>query len=76
MIMRMVTVMIVSVMIISSSSDELYIFNSHFLTNLLTLADICSDSLYLSLTYSGAPGMTQSDPWVTQEDPWVTQDDP
>ena len=62
MIMRMVTVMIVSVMIISSSSDELYICNSHFLTNLLcnllTLADICSISLYLSLTYSDAPGIT------------------
>ena len=36
---------------------------------------LISDSLYLSLTYSGAPGMTQSDPWVTKDDHWVTQDD-
>ena len=32
--------------------------------------------LYLSFTYSGAPGMTQGDPLVTQDDPWMTQDVP
>ncbi len=49
----------------------------------LSQADICSDSLYLSLTYSDAPGMTQDDPRVTRDDlrltqevPRMTQDDP
>ncbi len=46
------------------------------LAPLLANTDICFNSLYLSLTYSVAPGMTKGDPWVTQDDPWVTQDDP
>ena len=62
--------------------EELYIFNSDWLTALLPPTDICSGSLCVSLTYSGAPGwsqvtppMTKGDPWVTQDDPWVNQDD-
>ena len=36
--------------------EELYIFNSPSLTDSLTPTDICSGSLCLSLTYSGASG--------------------
>ena len=57
-----------------------------WLTYWLTLADIRSGSLYLSLTYSGATGLTLNltlaylgDPgWprVSQDDLWTTKDDP
>ena len=42
--------------------EELLMFNSASLTACLTPTDICSGSLYFSLTYSGAPGITLADP--------------
>merc|ERR1712082_127364 len=61
-----------------------------WLPSWLPNTDICFDSLYLSLTYSDAPGITWNltlgdladprlplgDPWVTPDDPRLTQDDP
>ena len=46
-----------------ASGRALYL--QFFLPSFLTPTGICSDSLYLYLTYCGAYWMTQGDPWVT-----------
>ena len=69
--------------ILAPPLEELYICNSHF--NWRTGADICYESLYISISLSltivlwltqDESLVTQDDPRVTQDDPRVTQDDP
>ena len=48
---------------LSPTLKELSTCNSDSLTNSLRPTDICSGSLYLSLTYSGAPGNLFLMPW-------------